>query len=340
MPLNSSGLLSIGGSTAGQSINLELGRAATASSNLNESALRTLAGVASGQISISNFYGKSSDITSQYGLFGGGMDGSYNYTNSSFKYGYSTTTSVVSTNLLSYGGGYGISAAGNTSAGYFMGGRDSNNNTVGTVSKFTYSGNSVSAGSNLSVNRHSGTGFGNQTYGISASGLSGNLISNTWSRYTYSSNAVSSHNTLSGCIDYPDGCSNATYGLLSQSGSTSFRYTFSTNVFASATFSGSTYILGSASTATSTNGYFVGDRSSLYWNFSSLSWTWISSNGLSQNFYAAAAGNGTIGRYVGGMNYYSSAYTLTYSNNSYAGSTAPVASKQYHDATSNPTGSF
>lgn len=58
MPLNSSGPISIGGSTTGQSINLQLGRAATAQSSLGESALRNLAGVASGQISLSNFYGK------------------------------------------------------------------------------------------------------------------------------------------------------------------------------------------------------------------------------------------------------------------------------------------
>jgi hypothetical protein len=59
----STGPISIGGSaTSGglnQSINIELGRAATATSSLNESALRTLAGVPSGAISLSNFYGKS-----------------------------------------------------------------------------------------------------------------------------------------------------------------------------------------------------------------------------------------------------------------------------------------
>jgi hypothetical protein len=59
MPLVSSGEISIGGSTTNRSINLELGRSATATSSLNESALRTLAGVASGAISLSNFYGKS-----------------------------------------------------------------------------------------------------------------------------------------------------------------------------------------------------------------------------------------------------------------------------------------
>ena len=59
MTLASSGEISIGGSTANRSINLELGRSATATSSLNESALRTLAGVSSGAISLSSFYGKA-----------------------------------------------------------------------------------------------------------------------------------------------------------------------------------------------------------------------------------------------------------------------------------------
>jgi len=60
MALAGSGTMSIGGSTSGRSINLELGRSATATSSLNESALRTLAGEASGAISLSDFYGASS----------------------------------------------------------------------------------------------------------------------------------------------------------------------------------------------------------------------------------------------------------------------------------------
>lgn len=59
MALNSSGPLSFGGSTVGQSINLELGVSATALASINSTAFRTLAGVASGQISLANFYGKS-----------------------------------------------------------------------------------------------------------------------------------------------------------------------------------------------------------------------------------------------------------------------------------------
>ena len=59
MTLNSSGPISLGGSTTGQSINLELGFSATALASINSTSFRTLAGVASGQISLSNFYGKS-----------------------------------------------------------------------------------------------------------------------------------------------------------------------------------------------------------------------------------------------------------------------------------------
>jgi len=58
MTLASSGEISIGGSTATRSINLELGRDPVLSANLNETPLRDLAGIPSGAISLSNFYGK------------------------------------------------------------------------------------------------------------------------------------------------------------------------------------------------------------------------------------------------------------------------------------------
>lgn len=63
MTMVSSGEISIGGSaTSGglnRSINVELGLSATATSSLNNAAFRTLAGVPSGAISLSNFYGKT-----------------------------------------------------------------------------------------------------------------------------------------------------------------------------------------------------------------------------------------------------------------------------------------
>lgn len=65
MALLSSGTMSIGGSTTGRSINLELGRSAGATSSLGETALRTLAGVSSGAISMDDFYGASDTLDEQ-----------------------------------------------------------------------------------------------------------------------------------------------------------------------------------------------------------------------------------------------------------------------------------
>lgn len=60
MALATSGTLSIGGTTTNRSINLELGRSATATSSLGEADLRSLAGSsANTEIGIDEFYGKS-----------------------------------------------------------------------------------------------------------------------------------------------------------------------------------------------------------------------------------------------------------------------------------------
>lgn len=75
MALNSSGPISLGGATAGQSINLELGQAATALSSINAANARALAGIPSGQISLSSFYGKSSNTywVAKYGSIQAGQ---------------------------------------------------------------------------------------------------------------------------------------------------------------------------------------------------------------------------------------------------------------------------
>ncbi len=57
MALNSSGQISLGGSTTGESIALELGRSATDAVSLTETDVRSLAGVSTGAISLSNLYG-------------------------------------------------------------------------------------------------------------------------------------------------------------------------------------------------------------------------------------------------------------------------------------------
>jgi hypothetical protein len=60
MTLNSSGPISLAGTTAGVSIEVELGGGGTTQISLNDTNVRTLAGVASGAITMpTNFYGKS-----------------------------------------------------------------------------------------------------------------------------------------------------------------------------------------------------------------------------------------------------------------------------------------
>ena len=65
MALNSSGPISLAGTTAGVSIQVELGGTGTTQISLNDASVRTLAGVATGAITMpTNFYGKSNRVTS------------------------------------------------------------------------------------------------------------------------------------------------------------------------------------------------------------------------------------------------------------------------------------
>ena len=76
MALNASGPISLGGSTAGQSIALELGLSATGQISLNDAAVRTLAGVASGAIVMpTDFWGKSNEPIGSLYSWGVGSNG-------------------------------------------------------------------------------------------------------------------------------------------------------------------------------------------------------------------------------------------------------------------------
>ena len=72
MALATSGALSMGGSTADRSINCELGLSGTAQISLNDAAVRGLAGVPSGAISIDDFYGASAGPSTFGEVFEGG----------------------------------------------------------------------------------------------------------------------------------------------------------------------------------------------------------------------------------------------------------------------------
>ena len=77
MTLNASGPISLGGITAGESINLELAKSDTSTVSLDDVDVRNLAGVGSGTISLYDFYGKS---TYTYGQDEFVSAGSYTWT--------------------------------------------------------------------------------------------------------------------------------------------------------------------------------------------------------------------------------------------------------------------
>lgn len=66
MALVPTGDISLGGSTTGQSIALELGLSATATISLNDTVVRTLLGIASGAIDMNTAHGKSNRVTASY----------------------------------------------------------------------------------------------------------------------------------------------------------------------------------------------------------------------------------------------------------------------------------
>ena len=104
MTLATSGEISLGGSTATRSINLELGQAATATVSLNDANVRTLAGVASGAIVVpTDFYGKSNFTP---GTFTFTASGTF-----TLPAGYATAEIEV------WGGGGGATSSGNGGAG-------------------------------------------------------------------------------------------------------------------------------------------------------------------------------------------------------------------------------
>lgn len=101
MTLAASGEMSIGGSVLTRSINLEVGRTATATSGMNDSALRSLSGITTpgSQISISDFYNKSAVTLQDYNA------GTYNIVLTRFAGALfpSTATARVGINLANDG---------------------------------------------------------------------------------------------------------------------------------------------------------------------------------------------------------------------------------------------
>ena len=130
MTLNSSGPISLGGTTAGVSIEKELGGSGTTQISLNDTNVRTLAGVASGAITMpTNFYGKSS-TTYYIGVVATAKTGDHN----NQTYGMV----IDSSGNLFVGGEYGNGGYGQLAIYKFTA------STGAYISTFGYGGNSSS----------------------------------------------------------------------------------------------------------------------------------------------------------------------------------------------------
>lgn len=103
MALNNSGKISLAGSTAGESIALELSKSPTGMISMNDTDVRSLAGVASGMIQLDDFYGKSSGLG--YGIWGITIGAGFNFTTLAYvNGGYIATVQSASSSGAPYNG--------------------------------------------------------------------------------------------------------------------------------------------------------------------------------------------------------------------------------------------
>lgn len=221
MPLNNSGPISFGGSIVGQSINLELGLSATATASIDSTAFRTLAGVPSGQISVSNFYGKSNAIG----------------------WVVNTGNANGAGTLISNGAGIFVDAVGNmywmfgqTVTSYFGIARVSSS---GTLDAFTYpfqdsGAQFIVASSRSSTGAVAAVSFSNDSPALFGSTLNRVYPGTIWTSLSlnYGSGAITANNELisSALENYNGYGGNPTIILINSAGTSSTTYRFAANV--------------------------------------------------------------------------------------------------------------
>lgn len=322
MTINASGQISVGGTTAGQSIELELGQSGSAQASFGDAALRGLAGIASGAISLSNFYGKSAApvIGAQFGVFNtAGNAGGYKAT---ARYDWQSEATGVGTSLLlgaAGGMGQGGGAFGNYTTGVFFG------PGMASADLYTYSSNTTAvtgaifaASGNIPLGASSGpvgVGLSNATAGFCGGGVTGN-------RYTYSSGTVTSCSPLGYSNSSGGGTSagNSTFGLIYKGyfNNTVNKLTYASGTVAAGTSSATMQAIGANGSGNTTDGYFHTGNSVDKYNYASNT-TSISSGTALQIDYsntgAGVTGNAT--------------YAISYqpSNNSGGVSTPPTTRK-------------
>jgi hypothetical protein len=186
MALNGSGPISLAGGTAGQSIALELGLGTTTTISLNQTAVRTLAGVASGAITMpTDFYGKSNRAILSFTFTSNTTNAALNVnTISGYLSGTSDITVTVNSGVYLYAttaGNYGLNLTGATTGdtvtlvnnGYIIGFGGPGGSTGVGVKNGANAGPAfnVGTGINITVNNTNASAF---IAGGGGGGASGN----------------------------------------------------------------------------------------------------------------------------------------------------------------------
>jgi hypothetical protein len=281
MALNPSGIMSIGGPSTGSSINLELGLSATANSNMNQADFRTLAGIPSGVISLSNFYGKSNVQFTVRGVFFGGTAPGTNVsrntsnivTNTGVIGADTANASATSRSNIGQGHTYGGDKA------MFFSGNGSGSTTLGSQVLFSNTGVFAAQNASPSIARMWGAmcGYGTTGTAIAFWGSTGtsnntvtaqqNLISNTGvvAASTATAAGAARHRTIATNYSADRSVGIAGFGQTSTTTPTVSNLVSNTGVIAAdVTVPSTTLKTGLAATRYGTTGqsYFCGGRTS------------------------------------------------------------------------------
>jgi hypothetical protein len=342
MTLQSSGAISA------SQINTELAASATATIGLNDTTARTLAGIPSGAISMSHFYGTSSAY--DWAIFGGGQVSTGRVATTD-KHTY---TSNVNTAATALGGVQSaLAATGNSTVGIFGGGSPSTSGKY--TNKYTYANDTVSPGTLLGAFRQGLGATGNATIGIFGWGdfYSNSTMQNYLDKYTYATDTVAAATVFGTGYSWLAAAGNSTIGIFSggqvsnsaYSGANSYvnlfrKYTYASDTNTGTTTSGITKA-GQAAAGNATVGLFSGGFTGLGVNVTLTGYSDLytyASNTVTQatglaiaRGLMAAAGNPTVAIFAGGTSstnatsYISAKQQYTYASNT---STTRVALSQ------------
>ena len=172
MTLNASGPISLAGTTAGQSIEIENGGNGTTMISLNDTAVRTLAGVPSGAIVMpTNFYGKSNRVSISFTYTSSTADAALNTSGiGGYSSGKSDITVTINSGVYLYAtstGNYGLNLTGATTGdtlslvnnGYIIGQGGNGGPGGGGAGGAAGPALNVGTGINITVNNTNGSAY-------------------------------------------------------------------------------------------------------------------------------------------------------------------------------------